>query len=172
MDDGVTGLSLRLQGNGRARAVYVDHLLASSLQRLQELTLHLRQLDVRAVTTLEAIDIHGHLLTFEAWCDTTAEDHLVDTLQLGNSLLIVDGQLTGNVDLHRGAPGLHGLETNLYLKLLSLFCIQYRTGWCCSPNMVSKLLLSVDVKFEVSGALNIDYILASLLWGEGGFIFG
>ena len=38
--------------------------------------------------------------------------------------------------------------------------------------MVGKLLLAVDIEFEVTGALHVDDILTSLLRGEGGLVFG
>ena len=38
--------------------------------------------------------------------------------------------------------------------------------------MVDELLLTVDIELEVTGALHVDHIFASLLRGEGGLVFG
>ena len=78
--DGVAALRFGLQSNTRTGAVDEDDLFASSLQRLQELTLHLRQFNIGTVTTLETFDVYRHLLTFQTGSDTSHEDNLIDTL--------------------------------------------------------------------------------------------
>ena len=114
------GVGLWLQRDARTGAVDEDDLFASLFQGLEEVALHLGQFDMGAVATLETVDVDRHLLTFEGCRDTTHEDHLVDALELGDDLLIVDGTLLGDIDLQVGIPRLHKLEPYLDIITLSL----------------------------------------------------
>ena len=81
LEDGVAGFGLGNQADGAAGEVHEDDLLAGVMQGLQEVALHLRELDVRAVAALEAGQLHRHLLAFQAGRDAAREDHDVDVLQ-------------------------------------------------------------------------------------------
>ena len=170
--DGITTLGFWFQSDSRTGAVHVNHLFASSLQSLEEITLYFGQLNVGTVATLETFYVNRHLLAFQTRCDTTYEDDLVDVLQLGDSLLIVDRKLAGHIDLHRGTPSLYGLKADFYLELLTLFRFQHSTGRCGAPDMVNEFLLTIDVEFKVSCALHIHYIFPCFFRCEGCLIFG
>ena len=170
LNNGVTSLCLRSKSNSRTRTIHKYYLLSSLFQCLQEITLNLRQLNAGTVATLESFYLHRHLLSLESSRDTTAENNLTDTLQLGNNLLIVDRQFLGDINFQIGIPVLNKLETYLDIISLSFLSLNGSTRRCCTPCMLYHFLLAVYIEFKVPASFYINDILTRLFRSEYCFI--
>ena len=133
------------------------------MQGGDETTLHFRQLYIRAVTTVEALDVHGHLLAFERRRDAAHEDYLVDALELFDRCGVVYRLLDTEVDLQVGVPCLHIVEVHADVVALARLYFQHGMGGHRAPSVHLLLALAVDIHLEVSAALNVKRHLAALL---------
>ena len=121
---------------------------------------------MRAVATLESVNLHWHLLAFQTGRNTTHEHHRFDVVELLDEIAIIYRLLLRDVDLHACTPGLHMSEADL--NLVAPACLGHESGASGSgtPCVLLHLLLAVDRHREVAHALNRHHVLAALRGGE------
>ena len=121
------------------------------MQSLKEITLYTWKFYISTVTTLEAIYIYRHLLTFKSRRNTTDKHDLINTFQLCYDCIVINGTFGAYVYFHICAPSLHKLIPNFYIIILS--CLNIYRSACSSsaPSMMFLHLLSINnciVPFE------------------------
>ena len=66
--------------------------------------------------------------------------------------------LLGNVDGQVGVIGMNVREAYLYIVALALLGLDSHTVWRCAPDVVTELLHTVNIEFEMSASIYIHHV--------------